>query len=61
VTEHNIDWSGEQLTADAAGLADWPSMVEAAADELGPVYIHRVHSTLATKLTIAAKHLSVFS
>jgi len=28
---------------------------------LGPVYIHRVHSTLATKLTIAAKHLSVFS
>jgi hypothetical protein len=31
------------------------------ADRLGPVYIHRVHSTLATKLTIAAKHLSVFS
>ena len=35
--------------------------LELTAKRLGPVYIHRVHSTLATKLTIAAKHLSVFS
>jgi hypothetical protein len=28
---------------------------------LGPVYIHRVHSTAATRYIMAAKHLSVFS
>jgi hypothetical protein len=31
------------------------------ADQLGPVYIHRIHSTLATRLMTAAKHLPVFS
>jgi hypothetical protein len=29
--------------------------------ELGPVYIQRVQSTVATRLIIAAKHISVFS
>ena len=43
---------------DAATRAD---LIDLMARVLGPVYIHRVHSTLATKLTIAAKHLSVFS
>src|SRR5262249_9036866 len=28
---------------------------------LGPVYIHRVQRTMATRLIIAAKHVSVFS
>ena len=31
------------------------------AAELGPVYIHLVQRTVATRLMMAAKHLSVFS